>query len=149
MRSTVPEPPEYHLTFWRRLGNAAMRLALQLDIAPRRYALLTVRGRKSGRAYSTPVIVLQQHGERFLVAPYGERTWVRNARAAGEVTLSRGGRAETLRIEELGAEEAAPLLKRYVAETPITRPFFAVAPDAPVEAFVAEAARHPVFRLRA
>jgi deazaflavin-dependent oxidoreductase (nitroreductase family) len=145
----VPEPQAYELTFWRRLANAAMRLALRLGIAPRRYALLTVRGRKSGRAYSTPVIVLRQNSARFLVAPYGERSWVRNARAAGEVTLSRGGVAETLRIEELDADEAAPLLKRYVQETPITRPYFAVAPDAPVDAFVAEAPRHPVFRLRA
>jgi len=50
-------------------------------------------------------------------------------------------------IAELGADEAAPVLKRYKAEIPITRPFFDAKPDAPLEAFVAEAHRHPVFRI--
>jgi hypothetical protein len=35
-----------------------------------------------------------------------------------------------------------------VTEIPITRPFFDLKPDAPLEAFVAEAERHPVFRIR-
>jgi hypothetical protein len=71
---------------------------------------------------------------------------VRNAHAAGAVTLSRGRRSETVAMVELGPAEAAPVLKRYVTEAPITRPFFDATPDSPLEAFVAEAPRHPVFR---
>jgi hypothetical protein len=63
------------------------------------------------------------------------------------VTFSRGHHTETVAIAELGPEEAAPALKRYVTELPITRPFFDAKPDAPLEAFVAEARRHPVFRI--
>jgi hypothetical protein len=81
------------------------------------------------------------------VAPYGERAWVKNARAAGTVTLSRGCRDETVRVEEVSAVEAAPVLKQYLGETPITRKFFSVAPDAPLADFIREAPRHPVFRL--
>lgn len=137
----------YRLTPWRRLVNAAIRPLVLLGIAPRRYVLLTVRGRRSGQPHSTPVILLSRDGERFLVSPYGETAWVRNARAAGEVTVSRAGRSETVAVEELSAEEAAPILKQYLAETPITRPFFDVAPDVPLAEFVREAPRHPVFRL--
>jgi hypothetical protein len=81
------------------------------------------------------------------VAPYGDVGWVRNARAAGQVTLSRGGRSETLPIRELPPAEAAPVLQRYVTRVPITRPYFDVRLDSPLAAFVQEAPRHPVFRL--
>jgi hypothetical protein len=81
------------------------------------------------------------------VAPYGEVSWVRNARAAGVVGLSRAGRSETVRAVELSPEEAAPVLRDYLRQVPIVRPFFEATPAAPVEAFVRESARHPVFRL--
>jgi hypothetical protein len=69
------------------------------------------------------------------------------SRAACQMTLSRGRHTETVAIADLGPDEAAPVPKRYVTELPITRPFFDAKPDAPLEAFVAEAPRHPVFRI--
>ena len=137
----------YRLGIGRRIVNALTRAALWAGIAPSRFALLTVPGRHSGKQHSTPIIVLRRGGDRWLVAPYGERAWVKNARAAGQVTLSRGRRQVTVPIEEVRAEEAGPVLKDYLAQTPITRPFFDVAPDSPVAEFVREAPRHPVFRL--
>jgi hypothetical protein len=95
-----------------------------------------------------PATLVERGGQRWLVAPHGEVAWVRNARAAGQVTLSRGRHAETVTTVELGAEEAAPVLKQYVSEVPTTRPFFDAIPDTPLEAFVAEAPRHSVFRIR-
>jgi deazaflavin-dependent oxidoreductase (nitroreductase family) len=108
--------------------------------------LLTVRGRKTGRAYSTPVRLIED-GERWLVAPYGDVGWVRNARAAGEVELSRAGRSKTSRVEEVSGAEAAPVLKQYLKQVPVVRPYFDLAPDSPLEEFAAEASRHAVFRL--
>jgi deazaflavin-dependent oxidoreductase (nitroreductase family) len=137
----------YRLSLGRRLVNALVRAALWVGVAPKRFALLTVPGRRSGTPYSTPVIVLRRGADRWLVAPYGERAWVKNARAAGQVTLSRGRRRVTVPVEEVGAEEAGPVLKDYLARTPITRPFFEVTPDSPLADFVDEAPRHPVFRL--
>src|ERR1700730_1851183 len=52
--------------------------------------LLQVRGRKSGKIYSTPIDLLELGGKRFLVAPRGHTQWVRNGEAAGEVTLKKG-----------------------------------------------------------
>ena len=50
-------------------------------------------------------------------------------------------------LEEVSGEEAAPVLRDYLASTPITRPFVDVRWDAPRAEFVCEAPRHPVFRL--
>ena len=137
----------YRLTPARRLANALMRGLLRLGVAPRTTYLLTVPGRRSGKPRSTPVTLVEADGQRWLVAPYGEVGWVRNARAAGEVRLTRGRQSEVVRVEELGPEEAAPVLKAYVARVPVTRPYFDAPPDAPLAAFVAEAPRHPVFRI--
>lgn len=138
----------YRVTRLRRLVNAVAQPAIRLGLAPRRSYLLTVRGRRSGRPHTTPVYLVED-GERWLVAPYGEVGWVRNARAAGAVTLSRRGRSETLAVEEVGPEEAAPVLREYLRTVPVVRPYFDARRDAPLDAFAAEAPRHPVFRLAA
>jgi deazaflavin-dependent oxidoreductase (nitroreductase family) len=137
----------YHLTPLRRLANVLMRLLLRVGLAPRTTMLLTVPGRRSGTPRSTPVTLVEEDGQRWLVAPYGPVGWVHNARAAGQVELSRGRRSETVRVRELGPEAAAPILKAYVERVPITRPYFDAAPDAPLAAFAAEASRHPVFQV--
>jgi len=85
--------------------------------------------------------------ERWLVAPYGDRNWVKNARAAGWVELRRGRRRERLVVEELPPEGAVPVLREYYLHGRVTRPFFDVSLDSPDEAWLAEAPRHPVFRL--
>jgi deazaflavin-dependent oxidoreductase (nitroreductase family) len=140
-------PATFRNTRLRRLGNVLIGPLARLGLAGPRTHVLTVRGRRSGRPYSTPVQLVLGDGERWLVAPYGEREWVKNARAAGEVELTRARRTTRHRVEELGPEEAAPVLREYLRGTPIVRRFFAAAPDDPAERFAAEAAEHPVFRV--
>ena len=137
----------FRQTRLRSLGNRLVAPLARLGLAGKRTHVLTVRGRKSGRRYSTPVQLVLGDGERWLVAPYGEREWVKNARAAGEVELTRARRTTRYRIEELDAAEAAPVLREYLRGTPIVKAYFAAAHDAPLEEFAAEAAQHPVFRL--
>jgi hypothetical protein len=74
---------------------------------------------------------------------------VLNTRAAGEVTLSRGGRSETDKVEEAGAEDAIPVLRKYIAEIRVTRPYlyFDATPDSSDDAVAGELSRHAVFRL--
>ena len=99
--------------------------------------------------WTTPVAPLEDAEGRWLVAPYGPDGWARNARAAGRVTLRRGRTTESFVVTELRAAEAAPILKRYLAEHPRTvGAYFDVDADSPVEDFAAESARHPVFRLQ-
>ncbi len=67
--------------------------------------VLTVRGRKSGTAHSTPVAVVDVAGRRWIQSPYGEVNWVRNLRAAGEGTITVGKRSERVSAVELTTEE--------------------------------------------
>jgi len=130
----------------RTLTNALVRPLIRLGVSGQMHLLL-VAGRRTGRVYSTPVKVVEREGCRWLVAPYGERSWVKNARAAGRVELRRGNRAEQVAVVGVCPEEAGPVLREYLRSTPFTRRFFAVHADSPFEAFVAEAPRHPVFRI--
>jgi deazaflavin-dependent oxidoreductase (nitroreductase family) len=67
--------------------------------------LLQVRGRKSGKIYSTPIDLLEFQGKKLLVAPRGRAQWVRNAEAAGEVTLKRGRSRQKFRLRPLADAE--------------------------------------------
>jgi deazaflavin-dependent oxidoreductase (nitroreductase family) len=138
----------YRRTLPRRLVNILVRPLVRFGVLLRHTYVLTVPGRKTGRRYSTPVTLVEDGG-RWLVAPYGERNWVKNARAAGWVELSRAGRKERVRVTPVEGDEAAAVLKRYVEAVPSTRRFFAAKASAPVSEFAAEADRHPVFRVDA
>ena len=135
----------YRLTPGRRIVNRISRAFTRLGIGPKTYYLLTVTGRRSGLPHSTPVTLVEERGSRWLVAPYGEVAWVRNARAAGRVTLSRGRSSQVVSISELRPAESAPVLKAYLTNVAVTRPYFDAGPDSPLEAFEAEAGQHPVF----
>ena len=141
------EPRSYRRSLWRRGLNAFVRPFARLGLAGPHTHLLTVRGRASGKLWSTPVSIVRDGDERWLVAPYGERNWVLNARAAGWVELRRGRMRAHLRVEELGPEAAAPVLREYYRLFRVTRPLFTVRLDSPPEAWLAEASRRPVFRL--
>jgi deazaflavin-dependent oxidoreductase (nitroreductase family) len=131
----------------RRVGDAVMSVLVRAGLVPSTY-LLTTTGRKTGRSLTHPATVVEQEGRRWLVAAYGPVSWVHNARAAGRVTLGRRGDRRDYAVREVPAEEAGPVLKRYVGVATATRPYFGADKDAPVEDFVAEADRHPVFELR-
>ena len=143
--SGAPRP--YRKSLWRRALNALVRPLARVGLTGPRTHLLTVPGRNSGKLWSTPVSLVQMGDERWLVAPYGDRNWVRNARASGWVELQRGSRRERLAVQELGAAEAVPVLREYYRRGRVTRPFFVVNLESPKEAWLAEAPRHPVFRL--
>lgn len=143
---TAPKP--YRRSAWRRALNALVRPLARLGLTGPRTHLLIVVGRSTGKPWSTPVSIVRDGGERWLVAPYGERNWVKNARAAGWVELRRGRRRERLAVEELSPAEAVPVLRRYYEQARVTRPFFDVTLASSDEEWLAEAPRHPVFRLR-
>jgi deazaflavin-dependent oxidoreductase (nitroreductase family) len=132
----------------RRLLNLVVTPAVRLGIGPRNTWILTVPGRRSGRLHSTPVTLAEYAGERWLVAPAGEREWVKNARASGRVGLTRGRRRVTVDATEVPPEDRAGPLKAYAEQVPLVGRFFDASPGAPEAMFAAEAVRHPVFRLR-
>jgi deazaflavin-dependent oxidoreductase (nitroreductase family) len=140
-------PKVYGLPVPRWLVNAIVTPLVRVGVAPGHTYLLGVAGRRTGRVYWTPVSLVERGGGRWLVAPWGERSWVKNARAAGWVELRRGRRTKRVRIEEVPPRERAPILRDYLRQVPFTRDFFDAPPGAPAEAFAAEAHRHPTFRV--
>src|SRR5438552_12335758 len=109
---------------------------------------LEVRGRRSGRLYSTPVDVLVHRGRRFLVAGRGETQWVRNARASGQITLRKGRRREELRVRIVPDVEKPDVLKAYLDRFKLTvQRYFPVPAGSPAEDLAPFAARYPVFEL--
>jgi F420H(2)-dependent quinone reductase len=138
----------YRKSLWRRALNALVRPLARLGLTGPRTHLLTVPGRTSGLLWSTPVSIVRIGSERWLVAPYGDRNWVKNARAAGWVELRRGPSRERLAVDELAPAEAVPVLREYYRRGRVTRPFFDTSLASSPEEWLAEAARHPVFRLR-
>jgi deazaflavin-dependent oxidoreductase (nitroreductase family) len=137
---------QYRPSRGRRVGDAIMSVFVRAGVVPSTY-LLTTRGRKTGRPLTHPVTMVEHDGRRWLVAPYGPVSWVRNARAAGRVRVGRRGHWRAYAIREVAAAEAGPVLKRYVGIATATRPYFQADKDSPVEDFVAEADHHPVFEL--
>jgi deazaflavin-dependent oxidoreductase (nitroreductase family) len=133
-----------------KLANAMLSALLRRGGGPPFMRLLTVEGRSTGQPRSTPVVPVEVDGGRWLVAPYGEVGWVRNVRAAGQVTLRRGKLSETLAATEVAPGDAVSVLRRYLAMKPtgrIVKAYFDVDPDASDDAFAREAPRHPVFEL--
>lgn len=135
------------INFFDRIGDSLFMALLRAGVKIGSMSLLTVRGRKSGQPHTVPVLLVEQDSHRFLVAPYGVVQWVRNIRAAGTATLTRGRRSETISVTELEAKDAAPILKQYLFKATATRPYFDATKDSPLEAFEGEAPRHPVFQI--
>jgi deazaflavin-dependent oxidoreductase (nitroreductase family) len=145
--SAVSRPArQYRPGRGRHIENTIMSALARAGLVPRSY-LLTTQGRQTGRPRANPVVPVEHDGRRWLVAPYGPVSWVHNARAAGKVTLTRRRDTRQYAIREVAPQEAAPILKRYVRIAPATRRYFQATKDSPVEDFVTEADRHPVFEL--
>jgi deazaflavin-dependent oxidoreductase (nitroreductase family) len=148
------------VTRWLYRGGRPSRLAAALNrisavlfsvgIWPDRLATLEVRGRRTGRLISFPVVLADYEGERYLVAMLGEKTnWVGNVRAAGGRVVLRHGRREAVRLEDVDPRDRAPILQRYLQVAPGARPHFPLDWQSPLEEFSRISAQYPVFRIHA
>jgi len=131
-----------------RMLNRAWAVLFSSGILPDYMVTLEVTGRKSGRTVSLPVAVAVVDGERYLVSMLGENVnWVLNVRAAGGRAALRSGGREEVHLEEVPAEQCAPILKAYLQRAPGARPHVPVDKDAPLAEFEKVAAAFPVFRV--
>jgi deazaflavin-dependent oxidoreductase (nitroreductase family) len=137
----------YSLSGSTKALNAFLKSLIQLGIPSGSTVVLTAPGRKTGQPRSTPVNLVLENGKRYVVSPYGEVAWVKNIRAGGRARLTHRGRTEDVRLVEVPAAVAAPLLKKYVESYRIAVPYFDAKPTDPVERFAAEADKHPVFAI--
>ena len=138
---TRPSPVEH-------LFNKLFGFLVGLGVGLRHNYVLQVRGRKTGRIYSTPVNILEMDGKRFLVAPRGQTEWVRNAKASGRVSLKKGFKSEQFRLRAIPDEEKAEILKKYLDSFSTTvHRYFPIPAGSPPAAFQPLAPRYPIFEL--
>lgn len=131
-----------------RILNRGGATVHALGVAPDYLVTLEVKGRRSGRIISFPLVMAVIGGERYLVSMLGEEVnWVRNVKAAGgQATLCHGPREE-VRLEEVAADRRAPILKAYLQRAPGARPHMPVDKDATLAEFEQVSPRFPVFRV--
>jgi deazaflavin-dependent oxidoreductase (nitroreductase family) len=138
---------------WRptRLGLFVNRLNCWwsgLGLPPRFQATLDVRGRKSGRIRSSPVVIATVEGKEYLVSMLGpDSEWVKNVEAACGDAVLRRGRKRRVRLTIVSAEQRAPILREYVRLAPGGRIHFPVRVGSPQSEFEAIADRYPVYRI--
>ncbi len=113
MTAATQRRPGYRPSRLQRSANTMLSRALRNGRGPRFMRLLTVRGRRSGAARSTPVVPVRDGERTWVVSPFGEVGWVRDARVAGQIGLDRGGDHTTYEVRELGPDESLPVLERY------------------------------------
>jgi deazaflavin-dependent oxidoreductase (nitroreductase family) len=141
-----PTPPRW-LKPMNKVFLAMQRIGLGMKDLP----VLTVPGRKSGKPRSTPLSVLEHEGQRYLLEGFPGADWARNVRAAdGRATLATGKRREQVRLVELDAQEALPVLRAWPVRIPDGAKIMAdagVVEAVTPEAFEAVAGRCGVFRI--
>src|ERR1051326_9526189 len=140
----------FRMTGGLRVVSTIITTLLRLGLPVGPSVLLSVRGRTRGKIYTIPVELVKTGGPRYLVAAFGEVNWVRNLRAAGQAQLTMGRRTEAIGVAELGAREAAPILKQFLRASqrvPFIKPYFHVTPQSSLADFELEAEHHPVFRI--
>ncbi len=108
-----------------------------------------MRGRTTGREFSTPIQPVELEGARYWVAVFGETATVKNSRAAGRATLSRGSVRQDIRLIEVPVSERVPMLRARSAHGtgPMVQPYFDATPQSSDAELAAIAAKHTVFKL--
>ena len=107
--------------FWLKPMNKVFMFMLRLGLpisGKEGPIVLTVPGRKSGHPRSTPITPMYVGDLRYVVAGFPGADWERNARAADTATLTAGKKSETVRMVELTADEARPLLRQFPTLVP-------------------------------
>lgn len=133
-----------------RIGTTILTTLMRAKVPIGPLRLLSVRGRKTGRIYTTPIALLEEPGGRYLVAPFGEVGWVRNIRASGQAELRDGRSTEAIHVTELDYTDAASILKLFRTRfglVPFIPPYFEATPQSSLRDFEKEAPYHPVFRI--
>jgi deazaflavin-dependent oxidoreductase (nitroreductase family) len=101
----------YPLRFFsKRIANPVLR-----HVAPHLpwFALMTYRGRMSGRTYSIPLNVFRDRGDWVVILTYGsDAEWVKNILAQGGATMTTRGRTIQLTDPRVVRDRALSFLPR-------------------------------------
>ena len=145
------QPPSTQFTqpnLMDRFFNRAFGFLIKIGLGLSHNYLLEVRGRKTGRIYSTPVNLLERGDKKYLVAPRGYTQWVRNVIASGEASLVKGLKREEVYLRPIADEAKPDILKDYLDRyTPTVQRYFPIQAGSQAQSFQSLAARYPVFEV--
>jgi deazaflavin-dependent oxidoreductase (nitroreductase family) len=143
------------IPFYVTIVTFFIKSLIRMGISMSPTVLLTVRGRRSGKNYTTPVVMFELDGRAFLFSFFGESNWVRNLRAAGKAAIRNGSKLTDATAVELKPEAATTILRDSL--TPLfeerlfgrlIRSEFRVNPGTTLEGWRETADLHPVFEVR-
>lgn len=132
-----------------RLRNRVVMFLHRAGVPAGPMQLLTVPGRTTGIPRTNPVAPVVVGGVTYICQAYPHSDWVKNARAAGHGTLTRGRHRREVDLVELPEHERGAILREFPAQVPRGAGAFVrnglVGAPTP-EAFAAAAPEIPVFR---
>jgi deazaflavin-dependent oxidoreductase (nitroreductase family) len=132
----------YQATGGIRAFNKVMMGLARMGFGPS--SVLTTTGRRTGLKRMVPVSPITIDGNEYLVSPYGEVDWVRNARSNPAVSLMRGSRTRSVHLVEVTEPK---VVVAYHGREKFARRYMDL-PDSPTEGDVeAKAGLFPVFRV--
>ncbi|MDR7233959.1 nitroreductase/quinone reductase family protein [Agrococcus sp. BE272] len=106
---------DFHAALFRRFTSPRIHRIAGLPIM-----LLTVAGRRSGRALTTPLVYLEHEGGYAVVASAGGQTeapqWFKNLRAATQATIDLGDGPREVDVRIAPEPERQGLWARFLAE---------------------------------
>lgn len=141
-----PSAPFMRPSSGERLFNRLFGFLVRMGVGLSDNFMLEVRGRKSGKIYSTPVNVLEYKGTRYLVAPRGYTQWVRNVVANKSASLVKGTRREEVSLSAIPDDDKPDILKAYLDRYRRTvQRYFPIAAGSPAKDFEPLADQYPVF----
>ncbi|MGB3351676.1 MAG: nitroreductase family deazaflavin-dependent oxidoreductase [Mycobacterium sp.] len=108
-----PTPP-----WWLKPMNKVLMAVMKTGLMKDGPLVLTVTGRNSGQPRSTPITPFEVDGQRYVVGGFPGADWVRNAQANPDAVLVRGRVREPIRMVELTAGQARPLLRQFPVLVP-------------------------------
>jgi deazaflavin-dependent oxidoreductase (nitroreductase family) len=133
-------PPSEHEHFTSRfnieaampsvLGNLFIKGIVNSPLHPvlgSSFAVITVRGRKTGKPYSTPINV-RREGDTYTIVSLRSRTWWRNLRAGAPAQLRVSGKRLAVGGEVVeGHDEVVEGLAAYFKRYPVYAKYFGIA----------------------
>jgi hypothetical protein len=121
-------PLPERLPRWLKLINPIVVHLIRWGLAMATVHVLTVRGRKTGKPYSTPVSLVTLDAQRYIVS-FPWLSWVKNARGTGNGLLERGPRKESVRLVEVPLDERTRVVRAFPVQLPRGTSFFRLPPD--------------------
>lgn len=113
MSMADPTPP-----WWLKPMNKMLMAAMKVGLIKEGPMVLTVTGRTTGQPRSTPITPFEVDGRLYVVGGFPGADWVRNAQVNPQAVLARGKVREPVRMVELTAEQARPLLREFPVLVP-------------------------------